>query len=481
MVKPYHERVIDMKFLKITAALILSSALLLGCQQREDIPQKSESSPPSEASEESAMDGIIWWNAPETTSPEITLETLPSEENGSPPEPDPTALTISGWNYKSELDDEAFSRAAALSGLGARFAQYGPADVSVKIMAGDKDVDIYVVTAMYLNDLIGRGLCLPMKSDIIDGFNAECFDYISELCRDENGNTVAMPIGNEPSMILYPVQAAEEVGFMREDIAYMEDFHRLVESYGGKRVSYASWAGPIYNYLTQYNCFVCDFKNKKADYDTELFREIYGVFGGWNLNSYALDGTLPAPKGFVNPNSVDNPNVSRTILDSQNALFLADTTEYYTLKWISTPDPFAEGAPKFDINDWRAAHIPWISKDVGKNLSSPIYAVVNPYSEHFDEAVKALEYIAENFYSSVDPYLNGSPFLKKDISDYPESYMPDTQIFKDAFEIAENGCVALAPSVLGSTDDFINYQSGRVSLDEAIEIYSRQIDAYLNE
>ena len=481
MVKPYHERVIDMKFLKITAALILSSALLLGCRQREDIPQKSESSPPSEASEESAMDGIIWWNAPETTSPEITLETLPSEENGSPPEPDPTALTISGWNYKSELDDEAFSRAAALSGLGARFAQYGPADVSVKIMAGDKDVDIYVVTAMYLNDLIGRGLCLPMKSDIIDGFNAECFDYISELCRDENGSTVAMPIGNEPSMILYPVQAAEEVGFTREDIAYMEDFHRLVENYGGERVSYASWAGPIYNYLTQYNCFVCDFKNKKADYDTELFREIYGMFGGWNLNSYALDGTLPAPKGFVNPNSVDNPNVSRTILDSQSTLFLTDTTEYYTLKWISTPDPFAEGAPKFDINDWRAAHIPWISKDVGKNLSSPIYAVVNPYSEHFDEAVKALEYIAENFYSSVDPYLNGSPFLKKDISDYPESYMPDTQIFKDVFEIAENGCVALAPSVLGSTDDFINYQSGRVSLDEAIEIYSRQIDAYLNE
>lgn len=462
-----------MKFTKILFIFTAALLLLCGCGKHGAAEQNNPVTTP-----DPAADGLFWIITQESSKPYVTLESASAGEDGEV-QPDPSSLTVSGWNYKSYFDDEAFSEAAALSGLGARFVQYGPEEVSVKIMARDKDVDIYVVSAMYLNNLTERGLCLPMKSDIIDNFNSECFDYISELCRDKDGNTVAMPIGNEPSMILYPEQAAEEVGFTREDIAYMEDFHSLVENYDGERVSYASWAGPLYGYMAQYNSFICDFENKKADYDTELFRKIYGMFGGWNLNSYALDGTLPAPRGFVNP-LAESPNVDRTVLNSQKTLFLAGTTEYYTLMWVSVPDPFARDLPRFDINDWRAAHIPWISEDVGKNLNSPIYAVVNPYSEHFDAAVKALEYIAENFYTSVDPYLNGSPFLKKDISDYPESYMTDTQIFKDAFEIAENGCVALAPSTFG-TDGITDYQSGRVTLDEAIGIYSRQADAYLRE
>lgn len=441
-------------------------------EEREHIGSASPSE--SFSGGDITVDGIIRWD------PEATIETVPFDKNKDFIT-DPSVLTISGWNFKSELDDRALSNAAALSGLEAKFVQYSPSDVSVKIMAGDSDIDIYVVSSVYLDILIKKGLCLPIKSDIIDGFNAECFDYISELCRDGNGNTVAMPIGNEFSFITYPVQAAEEVGFTNDSIAYMEDFQNLVENYDGARTSYASLFGPILNYMTQYNNFLCDFENKRADYDTELFRKIYGLFDGWRLDSFELNGTSPVPTGFLDPISVGSPNVDRVVLDSQKSLFLVGTTDYTTFTWVSKADPFAFDAPDFDVDDWRAVHIPWISDSVDKNICSPIYAVVNPYSKHFDEAVKALEYIAENFYASVDSILNGCPFVKKDISDYPERYMKDTQIFKDVFEIAENGYAALSPSTLASMDDFIDYQSGRVSLDEAIKIYSRQIDAYLNE
>lgn len=474
-----------MKFLKILSVFLISCALLCSCAQRGESSEKSghdksDSTSGGFSGEDITMDGIIWWDASDKTDPEVTIETVPFEENREVM-PDSSVLTISGWNYKSELDDAAFSKAAALSGLGARFVQYGPEQVSVKIMAGDSDVDIYVVSPMHLNILIKKGLCLPIESEIIDSFNSECFDYISELCRDSVGNTVAMPIGNEISFIAYPVQATEEVGFTREDITYMEDFHSLVEKYDGSRTSYAAGAGSIYEYMVQYNSFICDFEDKRVDYDTELFRKIYGLFDGWRLDSYAQNGTFPAPKGFLNPHSVGNPNVSRTILDSQKSMFLVETTDYSTFMWVSVPDPFALDTPSFDISDWRAAHIPRISENVTKNGCAPKYAVVNPYSEHFDEAVKALEYIAENFYDSVDSILNGSPFIKKDASSYPERYMTETQLFKDVFEIAQNGFAALVPSTLGSTDDFIDYQTGRISLDEAIKIYSRQIDAYLNE
>lgn len=95
------------------------------------------------------------------------------------------------------------------------------------------------------------------------------------------------------------------------------------------------------------------------------------------------------------------------------------------------------GSFKFDANDWRAIHMPWITEKVDKNISSIWYAIINPYSKHYDEAVKVLEYVAENYFDSVYGYAGDYPIIRKDISEYPEKYHTETQIFKDAYEIAK--------------------------------------------
>ena len=471
--KPYHERVIDMKFLRIITALILSSAMLFGCATKSDTPAKNEGDVTSPSDSSGEDYGVIWWKNPDETTAAVTVETMPIEENRQP-EPDSSVLTISGWNYKSELDDGALSRAAELSGLGVRFVQYYPEDVTVKLLAGDTDVDIYIMLPSTLNRIKEKSLYLPIESDIIDGFNSECFDYISELCKDTDGNTVAMPIGNEISFIAYPSQAAEEVGFDRDDIAYMDVFQKLITEYDGDRKSYSYGSGFIYNYINQYNGFYCDFKNKEAGYDTELFKKIYSLFDGWSLQN-----VFPAPIGFTNPSSIDSSNRSRIMTESAGTLFIA-AMKYGDYIQITEPDLFAQDSPEFSIYDWRATHIPWISHDVENNVCEPIFAVINPYSNHFDEAVKALEYVAENYYDSIDQSLNGYPFLFKDRLDYPNKYLTDTNFFEDVFDIAENGCLVL-DSAPHSGKDVAEYQAGRVSLDEAIKMYTREIDAYLNE
>lgn len=455
----------------ILSALIILS-VFVGCAEHGiNATEATDNNSESEITTVSS-DDIIWFsNEAFDTSAPANIVTVQDEERMTS-KPDYTKLTISSWSYKSELSDSAFEKAAALSGLGARFVQYFPEDVVLKILAGDSDVDIYVIYANTLHSLLENGMYVPIESDIIANFNAGCFDYISEVCKDENGATVAMPIGSYVGFITYPEQAAEEIGFTREDIAYVDAFQKLVMEYDGVRESFSSGSSLFSNYSIQYETYYCDYGNKQADFDTELYKHLYHYLDGWILEN----NPQPAPTGFTYGGIYHN---SLQLLDAKKTMF-SQSTNYKDFITAMNSDPYDVNKVEYDINDWRIAHIPWITEEVDKNDVNVYLAIVNPYSKNHEAAVKALEYIAENFYDSVDSTLNYYPFICKDKNQYPERYQMGTQIFSDMYDVAANGNLRLY-DVPSFRNDIKEYQAGRLNMDEAIAMYQREVDIWLNE
>ena len=143
--------------------------------------------------------------------------------------------------------------------------------------------------------------------------------------------------------------------------------------------------------------------------------------------------------------------------------------------FAATADPFAN-IEAIDLNEWCVMPIPRISEKVDANYVNPTYAIINPFSKHKDEALKFLEYISSDYFNTQSSY----SFIVEDKSVYPERYMTDSDIFSDVHSIYENGF--LQTHFLSSTrNDIDEYQNGRITLDEAIAMYQREVEIWLNE
>ncbi len=444
-----------------------------------DVYNKDNVSPKDSASSEkltSAVTDDIIWQTEEQQNTVVSadnssdrfsfvgdgqFQVLPSEEV----KVDTSKLNIAG-NY-NVLTPTAMQNAVSVSGLESDFVPFFTDEIVLKILAGDSDVDIYLLNASSIKSLVDRGIYIPMESDIISEFNDGCFDYLSCVATDSNGKTVAMPLSSNVSFLSYPVQAANELGFDAKDIAYYNDFHNLVNNYQGERKSFSRGDLLVSLYELQYEEHYCDFADNKYDYDTKLYKEIYSLYEGWQRV-----GQMPVMTGFTNPSEL-GVSSSRLMLDSEKTLFNT-TADYSDFVNACSPDILTQ--TDFEINDWRASHIPWISEKVNTNFVNATFAFINPYSKHFDESVKLLEYIAENYFGSVNSYT----FIREDKNEYPDSFRKETQLFDDVYEISKKGFV-LDYRLLSSRNDIDEYQNGKLTLDEAIAMYSREVEMWLNE
>lgn len=404
----------------------------------------------------------------------VYLEPAPKKAEEKPKESDPNSLVVGGSFFQSTIKDSVITAVAKEAGLNGEYKEFY--DIYVKLLAGDSDVDIYFVTMSTIKPLVDQGIYVPINSDIVAEFNAGCFDYINEAAKDKNGQIVAMPIFDYATFVTYPVQAAEELGFTREDITYYDDFQALVDSTSERKAYLSATMTLYYSLENQYDYYYNDFANKKANYDTELFRHIYSHLDGWQRKA---ELAYPIPRGY----SVSwelGPLSNIRQFNREKTLFNV-AVEYEDILYAMVDSPLVNpGSFKFDVNDWRAIHMPWITEEVDKNVISVWFAIINPYSEHYDEAVKLLEQVAENYFDSLQRPYGEFPIIRKDISEYPERYHTETQVFKDVYEIVENGCIKTysMPYVMNDINEF---QAGRLTMDEAIDERQRQIDIWLNE
>ncbi|MBQ8623391.1 MAG: hypothetical protein IJ424_03320 [Oscillospiraceae bacterium] len=465
--------------MKKMLAIILSITIFLVTLASCTYTPKSDSSE-SEAvtSKDIAVttSDYITWDEPvsvETTQTNDSSERFADAGNGQfhvlPSDQikvDNTKLNIAG-NY-NVFTSSAMQSSVAVTGIESDFVTFFTDEIVVKILAGDSNVDIYLLGSSEIDLLKKRSIYYPLESDVIDNFVDGCFDYLSESVTDDEGKIIALPISIYESFLSYPIAAETELGFTSEDIKYYRDFHGLINSYDGERVSYAMGANLFFNYDSQYENYYCDFDNMVYDYDTDVYRGIYSLLDGWQR--YGLSPSMP---GFSNP-AVLGADGGRLIFDESETLFLT-TKKFSDFIFANTADPYVDIEP-CNLNNWRAVHIPWISQDVSENYVNATYAFINPYSKHYDEAVKFLEYIAENYFDSISTYT----FIRVDKEEYPDTYMKETQMFSDVYDICKNGFVS-EYTVSSSRNDIEEYQTGRATLDEAIAMYQREVEIWLNE
>lgn len=339
-------------------------------------------------------------------------------------------------------------------------------DSLLKIMAGDLDVDVYFIAATTARLLKEQGVYTKMTSDKIIDFNNSCFDYIRDLTLDDDGNTYLMPIMSYNSALVYPEKALIEAGISPESLEYYDSFMKAVREYSGSRKKYITGMGFFGVLDNQYQNYYCDFKNKKFDYNTDVYKNIYGFLDGWVTNS-----PNPTPPYFS-----ERSFMSDDYLRADDILFDLQT-DYSTYAVGLIENEFATADFEYDINEWRAVHQPYISEKVDKNLTNVVFAYINPNSTKIDNAIKVLEYIADNPFDAMGRKYS---FILKDKSAYPESYRPDSTLFNDFYKIAENGFINeyVVPSARPDIDD---YQRGKTTMDKAIKAYEREVEMWLNE
>lgn len=359
----------------------------------------------------------------------------------------------------STFDVDEISR---LSGYKCRAVEHMPEDVLLKLLAEDSDVDIYFLPIDTVLKIKEKGFYYPIGSEIVKDFNNSCFDHMRDVAINDNGDTIGMVVDSSVRALIYPSVLESETGIDIQRLITLEEVLGFIQGYEGERVGYISYDECFYDELLyQYEKYFCDFPKKTFDYNTDMYKNIYMS----TLLKRNENGKLDSYYGLI---PIGYGGFSRTDIDIDE-LFMADAS------YLDIVDKSSEFAAKL-----RAIPLPKINDDC-KNSVSATYAVINPSSKNKKGAVNVLETIASNR-DKVGCYYGRYPIIYKDISDYSDKYMTDTEVFKDYYNIVAKGFIV--DYCIGSYQyryDVDDYRNGKITADEAIAEYQRMIDIWLNE
>jgi hypothetical protein len=227
----------------------------------------------------------------------------------------------------------------------------------------------------------------------------------------------------------------------------------------------------FWNSFRQYEFAYNDYVNKYANFDTDLFRHFFTILlDGWvshNVENHPL---------------FKNPFDFRFRHESGADGFLSNYPENVIFKndWISEfLNPWAADSSDYDINDWRILPQPRISENVLKNNVVLYYAVINPNSSNIEDAIFYLESFVKDPHNALLP--NFQNFTQRDMRFYWDTYDTNLLVFGDMYDLFKNGFILTIPSPNLSNQFIDDYQRGRLTLDEVIDVLQREYEMALNE
>ena len=205
--------------------------------------------------------------------------------------------------------------------------------------------------------------------------------------------------------------------------------------------------------VSQYDFNINDLPNGKVNYDTDVFRDLMStLLDGWESNY---------DSNWYTENLILHTDVTDKALFIPH--YLPQFADVYKNFW----------------DDYRAFPMPKLNEDITNEPSNARFLYINPNSENKEAALKMMEYIAENYYSLIGGNGYGN-LLFENVEKYPESVKTDSEAFADYVRIVE-GSKLETYVYLDSSDYYMDYHKGILTMDEAIEERTRQIVMWLNE
>ena len=379
-------------------------------------------------------------------------------------------VTVSTTKEGEDISHIDFQKLGEYSDLNVKYLSLTEEEMTIKLLAGDTDVDIYFISPTTARTLLDKNIYTPIESEIIEDFNDSCFDYISEYCETDNGDIALMPIASYVYGIIYPLEAAEEVGFTKEDLMYYDSFMDITKNHGSARNAFQTGDAIFLSLHAQYGKYYCNFDTGEFDYTSDVYKKFYS-----ELLNY-IDYSAQEHSLFKNKHFYIDPRYPEATIDAMPP----DAPSYYpdvTLYTAGLYDYYSHATycPTF-FTEWGAAPMPRISEQVTGNLVNVEFAYINPYSNNKEAAVKLLEDIAKNFMN-----VRGGDtiysFILEDKSAYAKDYRTESQVFNDFYDIAADGFIY----EYDWASSRIDYMKARVTADEALANYQRQIEIWLNE
>lgn len=330
-----------------------------------------------------------------------------------------------------------------------------------QLVEGNNDIDIFILYAdTALGDLLDEeGICYPLNSSkIISEENEMMFDDIADGYKTESGSIWGIPCNYYMFVMAALPENMEKEG-LSEDI--FDDIFTMTDAL--KSLSLDDRNKKVYIMGEQYgfalmSSYIANNKGN-TDYSSELFRNFFKVmWDGWNMYG---QGGWANHKLMGSGNRTVKINGKKTQLstyklaryfDEENTLF-----NMVTERDILNEDILPEGA--------RIYPIPPISKDYRPEYNGQMVMVINPNSRHKENALKVLEAVTEFNHQT-----GQLGVIYENISDYPDFYETDSDVFKQIYEINKNAVFSPGGIALSVwSNDIRPYQQKKTDLDTVIK------------
>jgi ABC-type glycerol-3-phosphate transport system substrate-binding protein len=375
----------------------------------------------------------------------------------------------------AEVRDEGYLNIGFASGINVLIEEfeYDHDALKTKLMAGDNDVDIYILYADYYTPAIrDYGMYVPLNTfEVLSAYLSGCFGYVRDYMTTENGDIWGIPLTASTLVTWYVPRNFERFGLSYNDVenigSYMETLKRLKGDTG--EYTYFNYTESLHAVLhAKYDINYNDFKNGFADYRSDIYKGFFALLrdGGWTRG----DEENPY---FNNPVRDFGARYSEG-LEPQS--FNKDIVIFQT-----------DGAPTFTnldrretLDGWRVFPAPALMNGDEKNPVFITYAFVNPKSKNIGAAIEYLECLI----SAKDRYFGTSgAFLMADKSAYAKFYDLANPCFDDLYAVFKNGAINEPPySSWEATGQIVDdYQVGHITIDQVVDELQRRAEMAMGE
>ena len=330
-----------------------------------------------------------------------------------------------------------------------------------QLVEGNNDIDIFILYAnTALGDLLDEeGICYPLNSSkIISEENEMMFDDIADGFKTESGSIWGIP-WNYYMFVMAALPENMEKEGLSEDI--FDDVFNMTDALKSLSLDYRN--KKVYIMGEQYGLALMSsyIANNKGntDYNSELFRNSFKVmWDGWEMYS---QGGWGNHKLMGSGNRTVKINGKKTQLSTYKlARYFDEETTLFNMvteRDILNEDILPEGA--------RIYPIPPISKEYKPECNVSMVMVINPNSRHKENALKVLEAVTEFNHQT-----GQLGVVYENISDYPDFYETDSDVFKQIYEINKNAVFSPGGIALSVwSNDIRPYQQKKTDLDTIIK------------